>query len=329
MLKLTLGSSLTSISPLLCAAILVGSALGIYMPSASALLGAGVDGILMVLMTLLLFGVRFDAILQGWRNTRFIAIALLSNFVLVPLIGYFIASNFLPTNPLFMVGLMIYFMAPCTDWFLGFTRLAKGNVALGAALIPVNMVVQLLLYPLYLSLFTRNIVRLDASMIASTLWQWFMVPLAVAVCARYALRCLTTTACFERVWRLSDQATPWAIAALIITLFAANIDVLLAHSEALAWMLLAVFMYFLTTFLLGEAISRFARLKYPEHALLTMTTAARNAPLMLVITMIALPDQPLVYAAIVIGMLLEFPHLTLLQRLLISRSARASEEALG
>jgi len=48
-----------------------------------------------------------------------------------------------------------------------------------------------------------------------------------------------------------------------------------------------------------------------------MTIAARNAPLMLAVTMVALPDQPLIYAAIVIGMLLEFPHLTALQRVLM------------
>ena len=33
---------------------------------------------------------------------------------------------------LIFAGLMIYFLAPCTDWFLGFTRLARGDTTLGA-----------------------------------------------------------------------------------------------------------------------------------------------------------------------------------------------------
>lgn len=61
------------------------------------------------------------------------------------------------------------------------------------------------------------------------------------------------------------------------------------------------------TFVLSEVISRGCRLAYPEHALLTMTIAARNAPLMLAVTMTVLPGQPLIYAALVIGMLVEFP----------------------
>jgi ACR3 family arsenite efflux pump ArsB len=49
--------------------------------------------------------------------------------------------------------------------------------------------------------------------------------------------------------------------------------------------------------------------------LLTMTTSARNAPLMLAVTAVALPGQPVLHAAIVLGMLVEFPHLTALVHL--------------
>ena len=55
-----------------------------------------------------------------------------------------------------------------------------------------------------------------------------------------------------------------------------------------------------------------------------MTTAARNSPLILGLATIALPDQPLVYAALIIGMLLEFPHLTVLSRILQQQTSRIS-----
>ncbi|WP_417330536.1 hypothetical protein [Halomonas cupida] len=82
----------------------------------------------------------------------------------MPLIGYALASLLLAERPLLMVGLVIYFMS-CTDWFLGFTHLAGGNVALGAALILINMTLQLLLHPLYLSLFAQHAVDTYLSII--------------------------------------------------------------------------------------------------------------------------------------------------------------------
>ena len=43
-------------------------------------------------------------------------------------------------------------VTPCTDWYLIFTEIAKGNVAL-SAILPVNLILQVLLLPIYLFLF--------------------------------------------------------------------------------------------------------------------------------------------------------------------------------
>ena len=311
------------ISLLLLASITAGAGTGHFSPDSSIWLSDRVDATLLLLIGLLFFGVRFNAIVRALGHLRFIAVALLANFVLVPCIGWAIASLVLPEHPLLMVGLVIYFMSPCTDWFLGFTRLAKGNVALGTALIPINMVVQLLLYPLYLHWFTRNIVPVEADLIGQTLLQWFLLPLVVATAAHHILHRLLAPARFARLLAMADHTTPWVIALLVMEIFAANIDTIVAHRGVFGWLLLAVFLFFIATFVLGEALSRMAGLRYPEHALLTLTIAARNAPLMLAISMAALPDQPLIHAAIVIGMLLEFPHLTLLRQLLLRSQTHA------
>ncbi|MDO8828142.1 arsenic resistance protein [Methylophaga sp.] len=321
MLKLLNRLLFVNISMLLLAGISIGATTGYFSPSAGEWLGDRIDMTLLVLITLLFFGVRFEAIVRSFGHLRFISIAVFANFVLVPLIGYAIASVLMPDYPLIMVGLLIYFMSPCTDWFLGFTQLAKGNVALGTALIPINMLLQLLLYPLYLQLFTNNIVQVDPGIISSTLLQWFLLPLLLAICLHYLLRFLVKRDVFNHILQRVDQLTPWVIALLVLEIFASNITVILQNSTVFSWLLLGVFIFFVATFLLGEVISRLFRLSYPEHALLTMTIAARNAPLMLAVTMVALPGQPLIYAAIVIGMLLEFPHLTALRYMLLNSNS--------
>lgn len=309
------GASFTSL--ILLAAIALGAALGHFAPHSGERLGEWVDPTLLSLVALLFFGVRFGALLQAASNLRFFAVALLANFVLIPLIGYAVAWLLLGHHPLFMVGLVIYFMSPCTDWFLGFTRLAKGNVALGTALIPLNMLVQLLLYPLYLQLFAGQAVAVEAGTLGSTLLQWFLQPLLLAIAAHQALRWLLGGERFEALLARIDQLVPWLIGLLVLEIFAGNITVILEHRGVFAWVLLAVFIFFVLTFLLGEGLSRLLHFDYPEHALLSMTTAARNAPLMLAVSMAALPGQPLIYAALVIGMLVEFPHLTALSRVLL------------
>ncbi|MCY1510497.1 arsenical-resistance protein [compost metagenome] len=316
------------ISLLLTASIVAGAAIGHLWPATGELLGSHVNATLLILVALLFFGVRFEAVVRAWGNLRFLALAALATYVFVPAIGYAIASAVLAAHPMLLVGLSIYFMAPCTDWFLGFTRLARGNVALGTALIPINMIGQLLLYPAYLRLFAQGSVQIEAGVIGDTLLHWFLVPLAVAVPAHYGLRRLLGGKRFGRLLQRMDRAVPWVIALLAMEIFAANVTVILAHRNAFTWVLLAVFVFFACTYLLGETISRLGRFAYPEHALLTMSIAARNAPLMLALTMAAMPDEPLIHAALVIGMLVEFPHLTVLRRVLLGQRQRAYRRTL-
>lgn len=302
---------------LLITAILAGSFLGWALPDTGTTLSRWVDPTIRVLVALLLFEVRFDLLKQAALHWRFLSIAWVANFVIIPPLGFVIASLFLSGQPLFLTGLVIYFMAPCTDWFLGFTRLAKGNTALGAILLPTNMATQLLLYPVYLSVFLGANGGVEASTLTNTLWKWFLIPAVIGLVTHITLSCILPKRSFATLLRTAGKMIPFVIAALVFFIFSANITVILEHIPVFVWILCAVFLFFVVTYLLGEKLSKLFELDYPERALLTMTTAARNAPLMLGITAAVMPNQPLIYAALIIGMLVEFPHLTVLKHLML------------
>ena len=304
---------------LLCA-IFFGSIIGITMPSAGEHASSAIDYTILLLVFLLLFEVPAKGIFNGLTNIRFISIAWITNFVVIPFIGFLVASLFLSGDTLFYTGLVIYFIAPCTDWYLGFTRLAKGNVELGAALLPINMVSQLVLFPVYLLLFETVVAyKVDLSM----LLEWFIQPLLTAIILRVALRKM-----YEKIVPVCKFMIPIVLTTLVAMIFAANVNVLTQHLGAVPIILAAVFVFFVITYVLGEVIAKVSNFKYPEHCLFTFTTSARNAPLMLGLTTIAIPEQPLIYATITIGMLIEFPHLTALKSLLLKRlSGSKSDDA--
>nr|WP_319515104.1 hypothetical protein [uncultured Cohaesibacter sp.] len=304
---------------LLIGAIASGSLLGILDPDFGKALSEGTDQTLLSLVCLLFFEVQLRDFASGLANLRFIGIALTANFLLLPLIGYTIASIFMSGQPLLYTGLIIYFLAPCTDWFLSFTRMARGDTALGAALLPINMITQLLLYPVWLWIFTRHTGAVDFNSVPNILLQWFALPFVVAQISRSLLVRLLSDRVFSSLNSFIGRIIPVVTAALIFQLFALNVGTIAKHITAFGLIFAAILLFFISTFLLGDGLSRLFKLDYPRSTLLAMTTAARNAPLMLALTAIAIPDQPLVYAALIIGMLIEFPHLTALKHVLLSR----------
>jgi ACR3 family arsenite transporter len=306
---------------LLLGAIAIGSIIGSFNPTAAAQISGWVDPLILTLVTLLFFEISFGGLAGIRKDLRFLSIAWVANFLIIPLIGWGIAALFLSGKPLLFTGLLIYFIAPCTDWFLGFTKLAKGNTSLGSVLIPINLISQLLLYPVFLGLFAGKQLAIDMAGLSGTLWQWFLLPFVCATVLHQILRRVLPTVIFSSLLRLTGSLIPFTIAALTLCIFAGNITTILSHVGDFLVILAAVFCFFVATWFLGELLTRRFQLSYPEHALLTMTTAARNAPLMLGLTTAAFPNQPLIYSALIIGMLVEFPHLTALKHMLLRQES--------
>lgn len=296
---------------LLLLAIVLGSMTGIAFPTVGSYAGTLIDPTILILVFLLLFEVPVKGVFKGITNVRFISLAWVINFLIIPFIGFGIASLFLADKTLFYTGLIIYFMSPCTDWYLGFTRLAKGNVELGAALLPINMITQLVLFPIYLLVFDTVIAyKVDLYV----LLEWFLQPLLAAVMLRFLLRRY-----IKRALAVCKIIIPSVLMLLVGQIFSSNINQLIEQIDVVPLLLLAIFVFFMVTYGLAELVAKFTKLDYPEQCLLTFTTGARNAPLMLGLAMIALPDQPLIYVTITIGMLIEFPHLIALKALLLKQ----------
>ena len=90
-------------------------------------------------------GTPLKSVAKSFSRLRFFGIAWSLNFILVPLIGYLLASLFLSGTPLIFLRFILYVVTPCTDWFLVFTGMAKGDVPLGLALLPTQLVLQIVL----------------------------------------------------------------------------------------------------------------------------------------------------------------------------------------
>lgn len=110
-----------------------------------------------IFLCLMLFGlfleVPLNELKDSFKNTKFTATSLIFNFIWTPLFGYFLGSLFLKGNVDVMIGFFMLILTPCTDWYLVFTKLAKGDLTLSLSILPINLVLQIILLPIYLVIF--------------------------------------------------------------------------------------------------------------------------------------------------------------------------------
>ena len=89
---------------------------------------------------------------EVFRDRRFMGALLTGNFLVMPaIIGLMLLV--LPDNDALRLGVLLVLLMPCTDWFVTFTHLGKGDGTRAIAATPVLLIAQLALLPLYLWLF--------------------------------------------------------------------------------------------------------------------------------------------------------------------------------
>jgi BASS family bile acid:Na+ symporter len=124
-------------------------------------------------------------ILQPLKNTRLVILALVANFVLVPLLAYIILLV-IPLEQGLAIGLILLATAAGAPFLPKLAAAAKGDMAFSVALMVLLMVVTIIYLPLVLPLLLQG-VEVDPLEIAQSLIILMLIPLAIGlfVKARY------------------------------------------------------------------------------------------------------------------------------------------------
>lgn len=317
---------------LLLAAIVAGTFTALLTESPSAMAREATDVLIVAILTVVLATTRWQSLRRLRQMPRIALAALGFGFLVGPAVAWLIAT-LAPVPTTVAAGIALFCLFPCTDWFLGFTRLAGGDTETGAALIPVSLVMQIMLFPVAIAVLglSSGIGTTDDPVRA--VLTWFGIPVALAITIRMILRVsVRDGGRLDRVLTALEWSLPVLVAGLIYCIFAANARLLVEHTHIAVTVGIAVLTFFVVMGTLSAAAARALSLPTPGRTLLIVTSSARNAPLMLALTAIAVPDEPVILAVIALGMLIEFPHLIALTAMLRhghDRETRSLSPVLG
>lgn len=273
-----------------------------------------IEVFLMLLLYILFLSIDLKQIKKSFTNVRFTLSAVIINFVFTPLFGYLLGKIFFPGSLDIRIGLLMLLVTPCTDWYLVFTGLSKGNVELGMSILPLNLILQIVLLPVYLLVLIGSEVTMDVGSLVSSVAMVLVIPFALA----YITKLITKNS--EKFKRfLSEQGDNLQLLFLflaVVVMFASEGKNLLDNPLLLAQMFIPLLIFFAVLFFVAQIVGRVQKFPKKDIVALNMTTLARNSPLSLAIAVVTFPEQPLVSLALVIGPLIELPVLSVISGIL-------------
>ena len=272
------------------------------------------DYLINIFLCLMLYGLFLEVPLKdlkdSFKNVKFTSTSLIINFIWTPLFGYFIGSLFLKGNVDVLIGFFMLILTPCTDWYLVFTKLAKGDLTLSLSILPINLVLQIILLPIYLILFFSSGNTMDYTQLAYSILIVIVIPFIAAQITKLLLK----NDLKEKATELFTNLQIWFLSLAVFCIFASQGELLFANLDSVVKIFIPLIIFFIVNVILDLLLSEKINFTYQEYASLTMTTLARNSPLALAIAINSFPGHELISIALVIGPLIELPVLYIVSK---------------
>ena len=244
-----------------------------------------------VITSMLAMGLNLTVkqIVEPLRNTRLVILALIANFILVPILAYLIISV-IPLEQGLATGLILMATAAGAPFLPKLAQAAKGNLALAVGLMVLLMVVTIIYMPIVLPLLLQG-VEVNPWDIAKSLIIMMLVPLAIGlfIKARYE-----STA--ESLQPHMSQTSTVAIAILMVTGIVLNFSAIVGVIGTGA--IIAILVFLIVALILGYFLGG---AESGTRSVLGLGTAQRNLSAALVVAAQNFADDPNVLTMILVA----------------------------
>ncbi|MCC5909364.1 MAG: arsenic resistance protein [Clostridiaceae bacterium] len=278
-------------------------------------------------LMVMLFGVflqtPIEGLKKGFKNAKVLKLSLLINFVWTPLLAFGLSFLFFRDAPDVFIALIMDMVTPCTDWYLVFTAIAGGSIALSTSFLPWNLFMQFISMPAAIFLFAGTVVDIQPYVFLESFFRVLLVPFIIAVFIRKMIYYIKDEKWFEEnILGKMDLFQSLCLMFAIMAMFASQGTILIENLGLVIRLIIPVTLFFIINFSVGQLIGRVFKLSYQEGASLIFTILARNAPLALTIAVATFPDRPLIPLVLAVESLIELPMLFVFSQLMLVTHAK-------